>query len=204
MSYNHVGNITRAAEVLDKAFAAVPLQQVLMKKLRGISLDEKLDSCEGYFYVRLVALEGTGAEIIEADDYGLIAIWIRPGLVTESPNFGPEVEEFVNEFKTKMKSLKEEHGLIDRNDWHLNFIGRDPNNKKKGSIRKLLEPYLQKCRQEGTGASLAAISDHAFETYKHFGFKEVGRFTIGAGQVDNDGQANPNGAGLNIYYMIYD
>lgn len=196
-------DIKRAGEVIDKAFATTKFQDFLVKYCKNIPLHEKLQETdfENVLGERIEAYHKVGADIVEADDFVAVAAWFKPGL---NPPLGGISEKFFTEYNQKLAALEQKHGMENREDWHLMLIGRDPTQLKKGSIRKLFEPYLEKAREEKVGASLEAISEHAVKVYEHFGFRVVDKFHMGEGQIGADGKPNPNGEGLSLYFMVYE
>jgi hypothetical protein len=54
-------------------------------------------------------------------------------------------------------------------------------------VRALIEPYLQRAREEGVSAFLEASNVHARDVYAHLGFNVVEAVRFGEGYVDEDG-----------------
>ncbi len=73
---------------------------------------------------------------------------------------------------------------------------------KTGAVRGLVEPFLQRAREEQIPAWLEATNDHARGVYEHLGFLLVGEFRVGRGIVNAQGWAEPDGEGVLNYVMV--
>lgn len=195
-------DLEKVADVLEAAFYTNPLHRAMLKERLKVPLEDNLDfeATKGTFKERIFQLKKEGADIVHSNDFTAVAVWLRPNLKM-SP---PPITALVQEFKDKMQALKDSHGYTDRADWHLLLIARDQSKISKGSVRRLIEPYLQKAKDEKTGASVVAIDQRAREIYEYFGFKVVDSFKLGENRLDRDGLPDPNGEGLEVTYLVYD
>lgn len=196
-------DLIKVSDVLEAAFYPNPLHRVMLKEQLKVPLEDHLDFelTRGTFKDRVVEMKDAGADVIQSDDFAVVAVWVKPKLQLPPP---PTVTDTIKEFKTKIQALKATHGYTDRVDWHLNLIARDENKKTKGSVRKVIEPFLQKVKDDKVGASLVAIDKHAREVYEHFGFKVIGHITVGENRLDENGNPDPKGKGIEATYMVYD
>lgn len=195
-------DLVKAADVLEAAFYTNPLHRAMLKERLKVPLEDNLnfEATKGTFKDRIFQLKRCGADIVHSDDFTAVAVWLRPNLKMPPP----PITALVQEFKDKIQALKDSHGYTDRADWHLLLIARDQNKTFKGSVRSLIEPYLQTAKDEKTGASVTAIDQRAREIYEYFGFKAVDSFKLGENRLDRNGLPDPNGEGLEVTYLVYD
>jgi hypothetical protein len=71
-----------------------------------------------------------------------------------------------------------------------------------GSIRGLIEPFVQKAREQNVPLWLEATNEHARDVYTYFGFQVAGEARIGQGIVNAEGWAQENGEGIPLWGMI--
>lgn len=195
-------DLGKAADVLEAAFYTNPLHRVMLKEQLKIPMEDNLDfeATKGSFKDRIIELQKAGAEVVQSHDFTAVAVWVKPNLKMPPP----PITSTVKEFKDKIQALKETHGYTDRVDWHLLLIARDKSKTTRGSVRNLIEPYLQRAKDEKTGASVTAIDKKAKEVYEYFGFKVVDSFKLGENIWDKNGLPDTNGEGLEVTYLVYD
>lgn len=72
-----------------------------------------------------------------------------------------------------------------------------------GAIRAVVDPYLQRAREDGVPVWLEATSQHAVDVYTHFGFRLVETIRISVGTANLAGDSVENGEGLLVHGLIY-
>ncbi|OQU97070.1 hypothetical protein CLAIMM_03072 [Cladophialophora immunda] len=141
-----------------------------------------------------------GGILIQTFEWAGVALWLPPGIEKPVTN-SAAISEGAVEYRRKFDALKKKH-LGDRTYWYLNLIARSPSRLEKGAIRNLVEPFLQKAREQNIPVWLEATNQHAREVYTHLGFKTVEEVRIGEGVVNAEGWAQPNGEGVLTYGMV--
>jgi ribosomal protein S18 acetylase RimI-like enzyme len=65
--------------------------------------------------------------------------------------------------------------------YYLQFIGMDPDHRRKGLGTALIRPVLEQCDHEGCGAYLENSTENNLAFYEGLGFEVVGEITLGRG-----------------------
>ncbi|SCU92629.1 LANO_0E01574g1_1 [Lachancea nothofagi CBS 11611] len=200
---NRTSDIERATLTLAKAFVDSKANDYLMKKFVNIPIDEpvskmRINAVLHYFNT---LYSDKGGEIVEANDFDAVAVWSAPGRhidqdYTNDPAFN---KIFFDDLHDKREAI-----LQDIDCYYLFIIGKDLTQPEvRGSVRAIFEHYKQKADAEGVALVLEAISEHAKSVYEYFGFKNYYTFTYGVGEVDSNGNPDPNGEGFVGYLMLY-
>jgi hypothetical protein len=150
---------------------------------------------------------------------------VKVQLPQRPPN---EVKRYTSKdyFFEKREEIKKQH-IRDRPFWLLHILARNPELQTPGmclpssaeftsdfsgwftwrytgAISAVVEPYLNRAREEGVPAWLEATNEHARDIYIHFGFRvvdtlKVTRITPAPGTtVDKEKES------VDVYAMIYD
>ncbi|RDW93641.1 uncharacterized protein DSM5745_00963 [Aspergillus mulundensis] len=147
-----------------------------------------------------------GATIVEAGGFAAVAIWFPPDRQEHAKDDKESsAHQSMREqaFAQKLDKVKA-RCLQGRKHWYLNLIGRDPERKEKGVVRALIQPFLQRAREDGVPAWLEAVDEHSRDVYGHFGFRTVEEFRVGAGEFNARGEMEDGGEGVALYAMIYE
>ncbi|CAR30088.1 Iat4p [Lachancea thermotolerans CBS 6340] len=200
---NKVTNIERATLTLAKAFHDSKANDYLMKKFANIPSSEEVPKARINEILHQFNLlyAAKGGEIVEANDFDAVAVWTGPGHhfdqdLTNDPVFNHIFFEVLHD--------KRDEILKELDCYYLFIVGKDLTNPKvRGSVRAIFDTYKRKADEEGVALVLEAINEHARSVYEYFGFKNYHTFHFGAGEVDANGKANPNGEGFVGYLMIY-
>ena len=89
--------------------------------------------------------------------------------------------------------------------YHFSFLARNTAVPKvSGSIAAVIEPYLQRAREETVPAWVEATTKQAADIYAFYGFRLVEEIRVGQGQVDAAGWPLEGGEGVTAYALIYD
>jgi hypothetical protein len=138
----------------------------------------------------------------QADGFNAVAVWTPPEwrIVPYSCELTGSFAFSEDEFKRcATKFFKNEIPF-----WHLTFVAKNvEDNGAKGSVSKVMKPFLQDAKERGIPAALECIDERAKEIYEHYGFKTYEIIKIGEGEVNQQGEPDKDGEGLNVYYMIY-
>ncbi|KAK4943429.1 hypothetical protein LTR10_016920 [Elasticomyces elasticus] len=197
-----VEELENFARVIAGAFSNDALNRFIFLGRESRPDHPKLDDSEGRVQYWLPIVKSrfeTGAILIQSSDWAAVALWLPPGI--EKPKPAANAPEGSVEYRKKVDELRKKH-LGDKPHWNLNLIGRAPDRLDRGAVRGLIEPYLQKAREDNLPAWLEATNSHARDVYTHFGFKVVDDFRIGKGIVNGQGWIEHNGEGVLIYAMI--
>ncbi|OCT54501.1 hypothetical protein CLCR_00919 [Cladophialophora carrionii] len=140
-----------------------------------------------------------GGILVQTYDFAAVALWLPPG--TKKPVPSGAVSEGAAEYREKFDALKKKY-MGDRPYWYLNLIGRSPSGQEKGAIRGLIEPFVQKARDQNVPVWLEATNPHAKGVYAHFGFQVAEEVRIGQGVVNAEGWAQQGGEGVLLWGML--
>lgn len=157
----------------------------------------------------------SGAELVQAGNWSAVALWEGPTyqgkpFIESKARPGPLLAEWRGKvMEAKKKYLSAPSSPTDASQirpfYHLSFLARNPSAPKvSGSIAAVIEPFLQRARDEGVPAWLEATTRQAATVYEHFGFRLVEEITIGVGSIDCQGWPKEDGEGVTAYAMIYD
>lgn len=204
MSLQRTDDVDRAARTLYRAFRGSAANDYLTRKFFNLPMSEpmsqaRINACQHYlaaFYY------DHGAEVVEANDFNAVAIWVPPNKPismpkTNDPKFNKVFFDDISEVEKRVipQGMK---------FFYLFIIGRDlTDNKTRGSVRAIFNHYTRRADKENVAICLEAISAEARNVYEYFGFKTYLEFQFGAGEVDSKGNADPNGKGFTGYLMIY-
>ena len=154
----------------------------------------------------------SGAEIVQAGDWSAVALWESPDykgkpFIDSKAKPGP----LLGEWRTKVTAAKKKYlaSPTDPNEirpfYHFSFLARNTAVPKvAGSIAAVIEPYLQRARDDNAPAWVEATTKQAADIYAFYGFRLVETITIGKGQVDAAGWPSEGGEGITAYALIYD
>lgn len=184
----------KAGEVIGTAFYPNKFNQLITE---NCSLEENI---QGY-QERIEQLLQSNTICAHSDDYAAIALWTPPEWVIVPY---PEMKGtfLFSEQEFKRCALKFfDNGRIPY--WHLTFVAKDVDSDKKGSVSKVIKPFLADALERGVPAALECIDERAKKIYEYYGFKTYEVLKMGKGEVNLQGESDPDGEGLNVYYMIY-
>ena len=204
MSVQRIDSIDRAVETLLKAFHKCPSNNFLNSKFCDVPLeapqedpelaDELTKGVIMYYY-------NHDAEIVQAGDYDAVAIWTVPGKPV--PVDRTKDAKFNEIFIDQSQRMKEQVIPKGMPYYYLFMIGKDLKSGKRGAVRAIFEKYIARAEAEGAALVLEAIAEHAREVYEYFGFRTYLTMNYGRGEVDSEGNVDPNGEGHKAYLMIY-
>jgi hypothetical protein len=140
------------------------------------------------------------AHVIESGDHQAVAIWVPPNV--EIPVKEP-VSERSLEFKNKCKQFVQKYVNSSNGYWYLNLLARHPESTVKGLVANVVKPVLKRAEQEGVPAVLEAASEYSKAIYEHWGFKYYDDIILGEGVVNEQGEDDPAGSGVKLYFMVY-
>lgn len=194
LQYEYTKDVHKVANVLTEAFISLVFDEYLSE-----GDNDRQHHYE--FYVETVERYlAKGGHVVQAGDFSAVALLSDP-------------ENFINAFRDdctgntkKVKELFEEKAtkyMGDRPFWYLSYLARDPSHNVKGAVSAVVKPFMEKAKAQGVALVLEAAGERPMEIYKHWGFKTVEVLKIGKGEVDAQNNPDPNGEGINVYYMIY-
>lgn len=165
-----------------------------------------------HFAQGIIDSADSGAEIVQAGDWSAVALWEAPGFkgkafIDSKAKPGP----LLGEWRSKVTDAKKKY-LASPTDpdqirpfYHFSFLARNTAVPKvAGSIAAVIEPYLQRAREEMVPAWVEATTKQAAGIYTFYGFRLVEEITVGKGQVDAAGWPLEGGEGVTAYALIYD
>lgn len=74
-----------------------------------------------------------------------------------------------------------ENGHPTERHHYLQFVGTDPDHRRKGLGTALMKPVLEQCDREGCGAYLENSTENNLAFYEGLGFEVVGEINLGRG-----------------------
>jgi hypothetical protein len=156
----------------------------------------------------------SGAELVHAGDWSAVALWEPAsfrGVAFVDSKTKPGA--LLSEWRRKLAEVKKKHlSSSDNHDqlrpyYHLSFLARNPQAPKvPGSIAAVIEPFLERAREENVPVWLEATTKQAAKVYSHHGFRLVEEIVVGKGKVDSLGwpTSDGRGEGVTMYPMICD
>ncbi|KIW72039.1 hypothetical protein PV04_00263 [Phialophora macrospora] len=195
-------DVARFAQVIVAAFSNDALNRYLFLGRESRPDHPKLSQPDlrVEFWLPLITTRHKGGGIlVQTYDYAAVALWLPPGTKKPVPS-GP-VSEGAAEYREKFDAMKQKY-LGDRPHWYLNLIGRSPSRREKGAVRGVMEPFLQKAREQNVPVWLEATNRHARDVYAYFGFQVAEEVRIGQGVVNADGWAQQGGEGVLLWGMM--
>ncbi len=194
LPYEHTNDVERVASILTDAFLPMKFDHYLCegKVDREECYDAFVETVERY-------LEN-GGYVVQSSDFSAVAILSGP-------------EKFINSYRDdsqgRMKKVKQlfddaaEKYLGKQKFWYLSYLARDPSSDTKGAVSAVVRPFMEDAKKKGIPFALEAVGDRAKQVYEHWGFKTVEVLRVGEGEVDAENKPDPNGEGMEVYYMIY-
>jgi hypothetical protein len=156
-----------------------------------------------------------GGFVAESDNFAAVACWEPPEVSEADADeiWGdmdvatrvPDAERrpiFMN-FLKQVAETKRKTFPRGQRYWHLTLMARDPDRRDKGSVRAVMEPFLQRARQEGLPIWLEAGNERARDVYAWVGgFKVASVVWHGIGEFDGRGRRKEGGDGVATYLMV--
>jgi GNAT superfamily N-acetyltransferase len=168
------------ADTLARAFHDDPV----MAWLFGDRPAPRLRRLRRYFASEVRRHRREGGTVLTADGRPGAAFWEPPGhwqitwsaMVRATPmmvsTIGPRIPR-------ALKGLSQLDRVHPRTPhWYLSVVGTDPDHRGKGVGAALLEPVLDRCDREGTGAYLESSKPENVPWYERFGFAVTGDLTL--------------------------
>lgn len=196
--------LDKAAKTLCRAFENSPANDYLLRKFFKLSMDEPVSKCRlNSMLTYLMAwYHDLGGEVVEANNFDAVGVWSLPG--RHLPHTMSDDAKFNEIFFERLDKRRLEVLPEGMDCYYLFIIGKDPTQRQiRGSVRKILEDFKQRADDDNCACVLEAISEHARSVYEYFGYKVIEEFTFGEGEIDPDGNIDPNGEGYKSYLMVY-
>jgi hypothetical protein len=189
-------SLARVAEVASHAFlqneswrilhAEGPPETALAKT--GVADSERQSKYQKFILGQFTPSLERGAFVVEASDFGVVAVWAPPG--TAKP---VRTAEEWNEVKREGRVLGATRGrLTDEarvefvtsrygSDYYaLALLASDPRREKvRGGVRAVLTAVIEKARFESRVIWLLTNTEHAKAVYEHFGWQTVREICVG-------------------------
>ncbi|KAL4947110.1 hypothetical protein BDW69DRAFT_190496 [Aspergillus filifer] len=213
----------RVAEVISAAFSTSSFTAYLLRKpgLTWPTDNIPADVVGPHFRKNVTTRVGLGVELVEAGDFAAVAVWFPPGVSISTDGIA---DAKILDYLDSLVSIRKEH-LQGRKHWYLNLIWRHPQRTEPGgsfvvqvvqlpskitscdltgtgAVRAVIEPYMEKAREQGVPLWLEAINDHARDVYQRFGSRIVAEVHVGAGMSNSRGELYESGRGLLAYAMM--
>ena len=128
--------------------------------------------------VRIETKVGLGSSIVEADKFAAVACWEPPGAVRRNHN-DEELKELAKgrpvyaAFIRDIETAKDECLGEGQKCWQLSLMARDPLRMSKGAVRAIIEPFVERSKEEKVPIWCVAGNERARDVYAYFGFEVV-------------------------------
>lgn len=199
-------DVAKVQRTLAIAFADSVACRYLNKKFQNIPTSTQLSEEENNESYKFLCEENlaNGGFLLQSNDFDCVAIAVPPqdgsakGMRTNDPRFN-------DQFIDSVKKLKHSLGLGTKlNYYYLFMIGKNLEQPEvRGSARAVLNYLKQKADEDDVAVVLEAINDSAKKVYEYFGFVDYGEINYGQGDVNSQGQPDPNGEGFVMNLMAY-
>lgn len=202
--FHFTQDIARVTNVMNKAFKNDHANDYIMKKMFNIPIREKCSKYRIESAMHLLSSNyfDNGAEIVQANNFNAVAIWTKPGHhvkipLTDDPEFNRQY--ILENEQAKGIIIPEGMGY-----YYLFTIARDPDDTTvKGSVRAIFDHYKDRADRENCCIVLEAINEKARDVYQYFGFQVCRTFHYGVGEVNMQGEYDPEGTGFTAFLMVY-
>lgn len=194
LQYEHTKDVERVASVLTDAFLPMKFDHYLSEG----KVDR--DECYETFIDTIQRYLDNGGYVVQSGDFSAVAILSGP-------------EKFINSYrddsKGRVKKVKElfdvaaEKYLGDQQFWYLSYLARDPSHNIQGAVSAVVKPFMEDAKKKGVPFALEAVGERAQQVYEHWGFQTVEVLRVGEGEIDSENRPDPNGEGIEVFYMIY-
>ncbi|KAF2670750.1 hypothetical protein BT63DRAFT_200336 [Microthyrium microscopicum] len=155
-----------------------PLNVLFQRDWRGPLIEVNYDQIYEYALSRAESKTKLGASIVEADTFAAVACWDpRPTVeddlsarnLEELAEKRPVFAAFIRDSEeTKMQCLG-----IGQKHLGLSLMARDPLKTSEGAVRAVIEPLVERAKEQKLPIWLIAGNERARDVYAHFGFEVV-------------------------------
>jgi hypothetical protein len=178
----------RLADISSRACLSDPLNMLFQRDKIGSSAQVTLENIYKSTLVRIETKVGLGSSIVEADKFAAVACWEPPGAARRHYN-AEELKELAKErpiyaaFNRDIDSAKDECLGEGQKYWQLSLMARDPLRTSKGVVRAIIEPFVQRSKEERVPIWCVASNKRARDMYAYFGFEVVRVIYLGEEKV---------------------
>lgn len=141
----------------------------------GPSAQVTLEYIYTYTVIRIETKVSLGSLIVEADNFAAVACWEPPGAVRR--HSVEELEELEKERPIYAAFIRDieaaKNGFLGEGQqcWQLSLMARDPLRTSKGAVRAIIEPFVERSKEEKVPIWLVAGNERARDVYAYFGFE---------------------------------
>ncbi len=132
-----------------------------------------------------------------ADDAGAAAMWLPPGVESDSERLGALSEQYSPpEQLPQMMQVFEQMAAYHPQEpcWFLPLIGVDPARQGRGYGTALLRHALAQCDRDGVAAYLESSNPRNIPLYERHGFRALGSIQAGSSPTIVPMLRRPNGS----------
>ncbi|OAP62148.1 hypothetical protein AYL99_04351 [Fonsecaea erecta] len=166
------------AEISSRATLGEPLniafQQEKTGRATAVTPDLLYIGAKGRIETKVAA----GASVVEAANFAAVACW-EPPSSTPQPFTEAQFAEMARErpvfaqFARDIQDARLDCLGPSQPYWTLSMMARDPKRKDKGAVRAVIEPYINRAKEEKVPLWLVAGNERARDIYAYFGFRVV-------------------------------
>src|SRR5450756_1867832 len=171
----------RLADISSRACFSDPFNVLLQRENKNDpSAQVTLSNIYNSTLQRIETKARHGSLIVEADSFAAVACWEPPppGAVHRNHSV-EELKELEKErpiyaaFIRDVEAAKDECLGAGQRCWQLSLMARDPLRRSKGAVRAIIEPFIERAREEGLPVWCVAGNERARDVYAYFGFQVV-------------------------------
>ncbi|KAN0117850.1 hypothetical protein V8E51_003827 [Hyaloscypha variabilis] len=178
----------RLADISARACLSDPLNMLFQAERLGSMSKVTIEAIYDASLYRIESKVKSGSLIVEADNFAAVACWEPPGAVRlkydveelkKLEKERPVYAGFIRDIETARNRFWGE----DQKCWQLSLMARDPLRTSKGAVRAIIEPYVQRAKDEKMPIWCVAGNERARDVYAYFGFKVINVIVSGKEQV---------------------
>ncbi|KAE9377349.1 hypothetical protein N431DRAFT_436582 [Stipitochalara longipes BDJ] len=168
----------RLADISARACFSDPLNMLFQGEKIGSVTQVTIETLYISTLIRIETKVGLGSLIVEADKFAAVACWEPPGAVHRNHTV-EELEEIAKErpiyaaFIHDNEAARSECLGDGQKCWQLSLMARDPLRTSKGAVRAVIEPFVERAKEERVPIWCVAGNERARDVYAYFGFKVV-------------------------------
>lgn len=191
-----VTDIPRFTSIIASAFHSTPLTNAFISELDNTCPPYDYERRHRYFAPGIEKGANEGAILVESS-WSAIALWepadFKGASFAVTGSSGP----LRSAWRERIAALRPKTP-----HYHLQLLARNPDIRVEGSITAVVQPFLDRAKDEGFPVWLEAVDEKSARLYEHFGFKLVEKVTVGKGEVNSFGYPG-GGEGVSGWCMIF-
>ena len=167
----------RLAEISARACLSDALNTLFQGEKIGSASQVTVETLYISTLIRIETKVALDSLIVEADNFAAVVCWEPPGAlrnhdVTELEEIAKARPIYVS-FLRDIQVARIECLGAEQKCWQFTLMARDPLRTSKGAVRAVMEPFLQRAKEERLPVWCVAGNERARNVYAYFGFRVV-------------------------------